>query len=70
MSSRTPNDILLRTDSRFSKSKISKKNTQPTRTSTRLRDVFINSAQREELMTACSKGDVSKGINAMEKVVQ
>jgi hypothetical protein len=70
MSSRTPNDILLRTDSRFSKSKISKKNIQPTRTSTRLRDVFINSAQREELMTACSKGDVSKGINVMEKVVQ
>ncbi|KAG2191864.1 hypothetical protein INT46_006690 [Mucor plumbeus] len=67
MSSRTPNDILLRTDSRFSKSKISKKNTQPTRTSTRLRDVFINSAQREELMTACSKGDVSKVTHLLQE---
>ncbi|KAL7317872.1 hypothetical protein PS15m_004172 [Mucor circinelloides] len=60
MSSKTPNDILMKKDSRSSKGRISKKNTQPTRTSTRLRDVFINSAQREELMTACSKGDVAR----------
>ncbi|CEP07807.1 hypothetical protein [Parasitella parasitica] len=60
MSSRTPNDILQKTDTRHSKSRVSKKNTQPTRTSTRLRDIFINSAQREELMTACSKGDLSR----------
>ncbi|KAF1804104.1 hypothetical protein V8B55DRAFT_1511240 [Mucor lusitanicus] len=61
MSSRTPNDILMRKGTHSaSKGRISKKNTQPTRTSTRLRDVFINSAQREELMTACSKGDVAR----------
>ncbi|KAL9552850.1 hypothetical protein MBANPS3_003575 [Mucor bainieri] len=60
MSSRTPNDILMKKDTHSSRGRISKKSTQPTRTSTRLRDVFINSAQREELMTACSKGDVAR----------
>ncbi|GAN11028.1 ankyrin repeat domain-containing protein 54-like [Mucor ambiguus] len=60
MSSKTPNDILMKKDTHSSKGRISKRNTQPTRTSTRLRDVFINSAQREELMTACSKGDVAR----------
>lgn len=64
MSSRTPNDILMKRDTRSSNARIQKKNTQPTRTSTRLRDVFINSAQREELMTACSKGDVARGNGA------
>ncbi|KAI8991215.1 hypothetical protein BDF20DRAFT_809696, partial [Mycotypha africana] len=32
--------------------------------STRLKDVFINSKEREELMSACAKGDLPKvGLN-------
>jgi hypothetical protein len=58
MSSRTPNDILLR---RVTRSSSIKKPTE-NKTSTRLKDVFINSKQREELMTACAKGDLPKGI--------
>lgn len=56
MSSRTPNDILHR---RVTRSSIQKP--VDNKTSTRLKDVFINSKQREELMNACAKGDLPKG---------
>jgi hypothetical protein len=62
--SRTPNDILLRRVTRSSTTNNSiSKPTQPhpKQTSTRLKDIFINNKQREELMTACSKGDLPKG---------
>lgn len=64
--SRTPNDILsskrvTRSATASGSGGISKKETTPTKTSTRLKDIFINNKQREELMTACSKGDLPKG---------
>lgn len=58
MSSRTPNDILRH---KVSKSSAISKNRDKEVTSARLKDVFVNSKQREELMTACSKGDLPKG---------
>ena len=58
MSSKTPNDVLKK----ITKSNITKHTTgHKSVTSTRLKDVFINSEQREGLMTACSKGDLPKG---------
>lgn len=59
MSSRTPNDILRH---RISRSAVISKHKEKQVTSARLKDVFINSKQREELMTACSKGDLPKGL--------
>ncbi|KAI8885691.1 hypothetical protein K501DRAFT_179171 [Backusella circina FSU 941] len=50
MSSKTPNDVLLH---KTNKSRM--KQTLTSQVSTRLKDMFINSKQREELMTACSK---------------
>ncbi|KAI8092382.1 ankyrin repeat-containing domain protein [Gilbertella persicaria] len=64
MSSKTPNDILKRiTPHTISKNETNHKKT----TSTRLKDVFINSKEREELMTACSKGDLPKVTYLLEQ---
>lgn len=60
MSSRTPNDVLRHRISRNTPSSVTK-HTYNTRSSTRLKDIFVNSKEREELMTACSKGDLPKG---------
>ncbi|KAI9469782.1 MAG: hypothetical protein EXX96DRAFT_451490, partial [Benjaminiella poitrasii] len=67
MSSKTPNDILLR--KRTSNNRINK-NTDPShsnKTSTRLKDVFLYSQQHEDLMTACSAGDLQKVTEILEQ---
>ncbi|KAI7866945.1 ankyrin repeat-containing domain protein [Mucor mucedo] len=64
MSSRTPNDILRYKVPRSHT--ISKRNDQGS-TSTRLKDMLINNKQREELMTACSKGDLPKVTHLLEE---
>lgn len=61
MSSRTPNDVLRHRTSRTAMGVT--KHTYNTRSSARLKDIFVNSKEREELMTACSKGDLPKGNN-------
>jgi hypothetical protein len=58
MSSKTPNDVL-----RHKANKVRMKASSSSQASTRLKDMFINSKQREELMTACSKGDLPCGNN-------
>lgn len=58
MSSRTPNDVLRH---RVSRSFVISKNKSKEMVPGRLKDIFINNKQREELMTACSKGDLPKG---------
>lgn len=60
MSSRTPNDVLRHRTSRTAPTGITK-HSYNTRSSARLKDIFLNSKEREELMTACSKGDLAKG---------
>ncbi|GAA5804446.1 hypothetical protein HPULCUR_009939 [Helicostylum pulchrum] len=64
MSSRTPNDILRH---RISRNTVISKHKEKQVTSARLKDVFINSKQREELMTACSKGDLPKVTHLLEE---
>ncbi|KAI9305014.1 hypothetical protein BJ944DRAFT_162520 [Cunninghamella echinulata] len=61
MSSRTPNDILLHKTihSNINKSG-QKKNRQQTTHSTKLKNLFINGKERDELMDACCQGDVNK----------
>ncbi|KAI8381413.1 ankyrin repeat-containing domain protein [Radiomyces spectabilis] len=55
-SARTPNDILLH---KSAKSRINQhSHTDKVQTLGRLKNVFVNTREREALMTACSKGDL------------
>ncbi|KAI7907150.1 ankyrin repeat-containing domain protein, partial [Cokeromyces recurvatus] len=67
MSSKTPNDVLLR--KRTDSNRINKNfdSTHNNKISTRLKDVFLYSQQHEELMTACSKGNLQKVIELLEQ---
>ena len=40
-----------------------------TAATTKLKNLFVNNREREELMTACSKGDVDRGESGMASIM-